>query len=172
MDENNLKPDDIESIKAFCLPIVALPIFTENKIVTQMDVQFHATYPFAVAAYRVPKKDWNDWDIIVDPKIREFMKKVSVEPHPRFGETRQKYPTSEVGMVEVVAKGRTFSEERIHPKGTPFTEAEASDEMLVDKFRRNASWILPHDKINEAAKYLLELETVEDIAQLVKQIIL
>jgi 2-methylcitrate dehydratase PrpD len=170
MDKNKLNPEDIESIKAFCLPIVALPIFTENKIDNQMDVQFHGTYPFAAAVYRVPKKDWNDWDTIMDPRLREFTKKVSVEPHPKFGETRQKYPTSEIGSVEVVAKGKTFREERIHPKGTPFTEAEASDEMLVDKFRRNASWILPHHKIDEAVKCFLELEKVEDVAQLVRQI--
>ncbi|MFH1650999.1 MAG: MmgE/PrpD family protein [Chloroflexota bacterium] len=172
MEKNHLHAEDITSVKAQCLPIVGLPIFTENKIVTQMDVQFHATYPFACAAYRVPKKDWNDWDTIREPRLREFMKKVTVVPHPRFAETRQKYPTSEIGTVEVVAKGKTYREERIHPRGTPSTEAYASDEVLIDKFQRNASWLLPHHKIDRAVKSFMELETVKDTKTLMQQIVL
>ena len=42
----------------------------------------------------------------------------------------------------------------------------------MEKFRGNASRILTEDKINEAIKSLLELEMVENIPELLKQVTL
>ena len=100
------------------------------------------------------------------------MKKVSYQTYPKFTEITDAPIGSMGGMVEVIAKGKTFREERMEPKGTPFTDVEATDEELVEKFKRNASRSLRQDKIAEAVKSLLELEKVENIAELVKQITL
>jgi len=65
---------------------------------------------------------------------------------------------------------KIFKEERIHPKGTPFTEAEASDTMLISKFKRNASWLLPQYKIERAIECLFELENIGNVAEVIDQV--
>ncbi len=171
INQNNLVPEEIESVNIFCHPLVEKPLF-RSELANQVDAQFNIAYVFAAAAHRVRVEDWQDWDTIRNPKILEFMKRVNFQGHPRFGEIRYQHPGSSFGMVEVVAKGETFSEERMYAKGVPLTGFEATDADLVDKFKRNASRILTRDKIGEAVESLLELEKVEDIAEVMKQITL
>lgn len=101
-----------------------------------------------------------------EPKILEFAKKVSVQVHPEFGKHLLKDPSSHLGKVEVVARGKTFTEERVYSRGTHGTDLELTDEELVEKFRHNASRILTQDNIEGAVKAILGLETVENISEL------
>jgi hypothetical protein len=100
------------------------------------------------------------------------MKKVSFQPASKTAEEKRKNPRSYWCMVEVVARGEKFTEESMYNRGAPFTEGEAKDEELVEKFRQNASRILTEDKIEAAVKSLLELEKMGDAAELVKQVTL
>jgi len=173
IEKNDLMPEDIESVDAFLHTLVELPVWRDNELTSADDGEFNPAYPIAAAAYRIKVEDWHDLDIIRDPKIREFIKKVTCHTHPRSTEIVAGQPIgSWCGMVEVKAKGKTFKEERMEPKGSPLTDVEATDEELVKKFRRNAAKILTQDKIDEAVETLLELEKVEDIAELAKQITL
>jgi len=171
--QNNLMPEDIESVKAFCHPTVELPVFMSSELVDIVDAQFCAAYVFAVAAYRVKVgAEWQDWDTMKNQKILEFMKKVSCRGHPEYGKRQLKDPASSLGMVEVLSKGKTLKEERIYSRGTPGTDVQITDEELVEKFRHNASRILNRDKIERAIKTILELETTENISVLMKQVTL
>ena len=71
-----------------------------------------------------------------------------------------------------VTKGKTFTEERLYGKGTPGTDLEFTDEELEEKFRHNASRILTQNKIEGAVKSIWEVETVENISELVDQVTL
>jgi len=169
IDKNNLMPEEIESVKVFCHPLIERPIWRNNELASNIDAQFSVAYVFAAAAHRVKLEDWQDLDIIKNKKILEFMKKVNYQAHPKFAEGR---PRSSFGMVEVMAKGEIFREERKYAKGTSFTDFKATDEELIEKFKRNASRILTRDKIDEAIKSLLDLEKLENIAELTMQITL
>lgn len=171
IEKNNLIPEDIESVKAFCHPSVEAPVFMNNELINIVDAQFGPAYVFAVAAHKVKAGiEWQDIDMMRNPKIIEFMKKVTCQGHPEYGKLRQKYPVSHIGMVEVVAKGKTFKEERMYHRGFPIEDFRPTDEELTKKFKHNASRILPQDKIEKAVKDLLELETVRDVADLMKQV--
>jgi 2-methylcitrate dehydratase PrpD len=147
IEENNLMPEDIESVQAFCHPSVEAPVFVNKELVNIVDAQFCPAYVFAVAAHRVRiGVEWQGVDTMMDPKIIEFMKKVSCQGHPEYGKLRQKYPVSHVGMVEVVARGKTFKEERMYHRGFPTPDFRATDEELVEKFRHNASRILSGER--------------------------
>ncbi len=102
----------------------------------------------------------------------EFMKKVSYLVDSEYEEGVREVDRSLISVVEVVTKGKTFREEKTYARSTPHTDVKATDEKLVEKFRHNASRILIQDKIEKAVKSLLELETVEDISELMKQVTL
>jgi hypothetical protein len=65
----------------------------------------------------------------------------------------------------------TFKETGPHPKGGWYAdELRNTNEELVKKFTNNASRILPSDKTSRAAQALLELEKVENTAELMEMI--
>jgi len=171
IDKENLIPEDIESIKVFGHPTGEAPVFISDQLITQTDAQFSIPYLFSVVAHRIKVGvEWQDLDTIRNPKILKFMKKVSYKAHPEYVKYQQKHPLAAVGSVEVQARGRTFREERVFAKGSNVVEAKFTDEELVEKFRHNASRVLTQDKIDRASKALLELETVTNISELMKQV--
>ncbi len=170
IDKNNLMPEDIESVKFFPSFPLGRPVFKNPEITTPLDAQFNSAYVFAAAAHRVKLEDWQDLDTTRNPKLLEFMKKVSYQAYPNVEEERRKNPRSLLGMVEVMAKGKMFKEKRMYARGTPFTDVKATDEELAEKFRHNASRILTQDKTEKAVKSLFELETMENVAELGKHV--
>ncbi len=172
IDQHHLMPEDIESVEAFLHPTVELPCFTNREVVDIVDAQFGVAYVFAVAAHRVRLGiEWQDWETMRDPKILEFMKKVSYHRHPEYVKLHLKNPSSTIGLVEVVAKGKTFREEK-YSLTFPTADAIFTDEDLVEKFRHNASRVLTQPKIEEVVKAILKLEKIGNIAELMKQVTL
>ena len=53
-------------------------------------------------------------------------------------------------------------------QGFPTTDVVITDDYFVEKFRDNASRVLPQNKINEAAEAILKMETVYDISEVMK----
>ncbi len=135
---------------------------------TQVDAQFSLPFVFAAAAHRVKiGAAWQEWETIRDPKIRDFMKKVTMIADPKAAEVKRKDPRSWPAKVEVTACGKTFTEERVYARGTNFTEFKAGDEELVEKFRCNADRFLTGDKINRAVESIFGLEKVNDIKRMI-----
>jgi hypothetical protein len=100
------------------------------------------------------------------------MKKVKFQGHPDFIVKAQQDMTVQLYTVDVVARGKKFHEETLHPSGTVGTEGAMSDADLEGKFRHNASRILTERKIDAAVKAILNLESVDEVSELVKQITL
>ena len=151
-------------------PLTDMARCQSREIETEIDAQFSVPYAFAARVHRVPiGVEWQDLDTIKNPKIREFMKKVSLHAHPDFGKVYLEDPKRWLSKVEVKAKGRTIIEEGTYAKGRPYPkEARATDEDLVTKFCHNASRILPRHKIENAAQSILELEQTRNISDLIK----
>jgi 2-methylcitrate dehydratase PrpD len=171
IDKNNLMPEDIESVNVLSAPFFASP--NPMEVTNQVDAQFSPPYVIAVAAHRVKiGRDWQDFDTIRDKNILGFMKKVNFHVHPGVAEAKRKDPRSWLAKVEVAAKGKIFTEERMYAKGTNGTDFKATDEELVEKFRGNASELLTQDKIDQVIKTLLDLERVENISEIAEQFIL
>lgn len=151
IDENNLMPEDIETIRILSLPLIEEPIWLSKDIRTHIDAQFSAPFNFAVAAHRIKiGAEWQALHIVKDPKIKEFMEKVSVGSRNIL----------DGWLVEVEAKGKLFREE------SAYALHGMTDAELVAKFENNASRILPWPRIDRVIKLSLELETVENISEL------
>jgi 2-methylcitrate dehydratase PrpD len=168
INQDNLQPQDIESVKVLGHPNFDAPVFRNRKLTSIVDIQFGVPYVFSLAAHRVRiGAEWQDWDTVTDPKILEFAKKVSYQGHPEFGEKQS-------AVVEVVAKGKTFREEKEYAltRGSAGTEFQLTYEELEAKYRHNASRILTEDKIEGSVRSLLELETLENVSALMEQVTL
>ncbi|MGA2959034.1 MAG: MmgE/PrpD family protein [Thermodesulfobacteriota bacterium] len=104
---------------------------------------------------------------IMDPKIREFMKKVTVESDPEFN---RKYPGTLAAHVEIQTRdGSRLKEESIFPKGHP--ENPMTDEEIKDKFRRLALVTLDRVQTEEIIEKVYDLENLKRTEELIDLLI-
>mgnify|MGYP001617426448 FL=1 len=126
--------------------------------------------PFAVSlvVHRVKNgPEWQDPATLRDKKILAFMEKVSVQAHPEFERVIKEEPASRIGKVDVIARGKKFSEERKYRKGSPATvQSRMTNAELVAKFQHNAVRVLPSNTIGKLSDMVLHLEDVEDVSYL------
>lgn len=174
LEKHNLQPDEIERVWCGTDPIVDLPLWKNRTLFSHVDAQFIDAYGFAAAAYRLPPGPiWQSKEALENPKILSFMDKVTVETHPRYGDLILEDPRSPISKVEVVARGQAFVEERRWMKGNPTPEhARMTDEELIEKFKNNASHILPENKLDKAVQAIMEIEKLETTQELTEQIII
>ncbi|MFC1970438.1 MmgE/PrpD family protein [Chloroflexota bacterium] len=175
INKNDVQPEDIKRITVYLAPYYCdQPIWQNREIGTQMDAQFSVIYNLSVAAHRVqPGPEWQELDTIHNPSILALMNKISLEPHPEHEKVHQEDATTRLSKVEVVARGRQFSEERKYAKGTRKPEAfKLSDDELVEKFMHQASRVLPAHKVDKAIDSILHLEVKDDISELMNEIVI
>ncbi len=178
MEENNLRAEDIETVKILADPVAVAPALLSREIKTHVNTQFCTPYVIAVIAYRIPMVLWQNHVTMRDPKILKLMDKVTVTLNPNcgrdlakawhefsIGELGQAYPE----VVQVVAKGKVFRKERAFPKGRALPESlKLTDSELIDKFKSNASWVLTEGRINELVNAILCLEKVKDVSEVMR----
>jgi 2-methylcitrate dehydratase PrpD len=172
MEENNLRPDEIEKVEISIDPLVTLPAWKIDELQSHVDAQFCAPYPFAAAAFRLQSGvEWQTPATLSNSQIMEFMKKVSVKAHPEYGKTLTEDPRSPLSKVEIVARGQRYVKEQNWKKGNPWPESvRMSDKELADKFCKNASRALPKDRIDRVIEHLLHMETLAHISELMRQL--
>ncbi len=167
MEENEFKPSEIESITAYSLPFLAHP--DQHQVTTQIDTQYSFPYAAAAVVFGIkPGVDWQDMNVINDPKIQAFMKKINILGDPRAGAEKAKDPRSWYAKVEIVARNNTYTSETLYSKGTNMEGYRLSDDTLIEKFKHNATKILTQNKIEKAIECIWNLEKVDDISELMK----
>ncbi|MFH5824614.1 MmgE/PrpD family protein [Georgenia sp. AZ-5] len=168
IDGHGLRPEDIGEVRVFMDPQVERKPYLQTSELTPLAAQFMMTYCAAVAVHRIPPgAAWQDVSTLADPGVRAFMDKVTVRAHPGYEAAYRADRRSSLARVEVVAGGRTFTEERMYPGGTPFTDARATDEQLDAKFLHNVSRVLTEDQAARALAALRALEQVTDVRDVV-----
>lgn len=174
IEKHNLRPEEISKVIILTDPIVDRHLWRSRKLVTHVDAQFNAAYPFAAAAYRlVPGPTWQSKEALENPEIISFMNRVTLGTYPRYGELLLEDPRSPISSVEVAARGKTFIEERRWIKGNPYPDsARMTDKELIEKFKNNASRVLPSNKIDRAMEAVMEIEKLMSTRELISQITL
>ncbi len=104
---------------------------------------------------------------IFEPRIQDFMKKVTLESDPGFN---QKYPGTLAAEMEIRTKdGKRFTGESIYPKGHP--QNPMTDEEIKDKFRRLSLNTLDRVQTEKIIEKVYDLEWVERIDELVRLLV-
>lgn len=181
LQENNLKPEDIEMVHVRPTPVAHFAAWKENKLTTQEDAQFNLPYRIACIAYGIKNTDLMNQDARENPRIREFMKKVKasvddpgyLDFERTFATLMSKNPVSKLSEVEVVVKGgKSLKKQAKYRKGSWSPEEfRAKDEELFQKFINNAKLVLPTRKIEKTRQIVYELEKFEDVAELMKMVV-
>jgi 2-methylcitrate dehydratase PrpD len=170
IEDNSLIAEEIEQVKVWLHPLCEMPLWQNCEIDTEVEAQFSVAYVFALIANRIrPGPKWQNPSTMKKSKIREFMGKVSSSTHPDYSRAVIENRSPPRGRVDVIANGRTYSQERQYAIGeaTP-PEARLSDNALLEKFRVNALHVLRIKQIKEAADSIFRIEDVDDISSLMK----
>jgi 2-methylcitrate dehydratase PrpD len=171
IEKNGLRPQEIKKIHAYLEASCTEPIFNNRDISNQIDAQFSVAYNLSVLSFGIESGiRWQEWDTLNNPEIRQFMDKVTFEPHPDYVDALQKNSQARISKVEVSARGRIFVEERVFPKGTASQDPTTymTDDELLAKFKDNARRILPARKVLEAGSRLIDLENIGDVAAMME----
>jgi len=169
IEENQLAPEEIEKVNVYCDPHgAALPMWSNKNITSPLDAQMSVPFTISLVAHRVKSgPEWQDLDTLKDERIIAFMDRVNVEPHPEFEKALQKDSASRIGKVELIAKGKKFSEERMYRKGSPATEeTKMTDAEVIAKFRHNAARVLPSEMIERIPDMIFHLDDIDNVSRL------
>jgi 2-methylcitrate dehydratase PrpD len=169
--ENNIKPEEIESIHAWVEAFCMEPLWNNRKIENSIDAQFSVAHCLSLAAHDIPPgPEWQDMETVMKPSILKLMDKVTYDIHPGYIKALEEDPRTRLSKVEVKARGKTFTEERLYPKGTPspIPETFFTTDELTTKFKHNARRSLLEYNIDLAVKTIMKLEDLENISKLME----
>jgi 2-methylcitrate dehydratase PrpD len=177
IEPNSLRPEEIEKVTIFGRWDVQTPRGANKEMAGIYAAQFNQAYNFSLLAHRVRRGvEWVDPDTMKNQAILGFMDKVAFHADPDFtkkAETeRIEDPRVRPARVEVTARGKLFTSEIKFRRGDTFTDLNWTQEDAVSKFRHNAERILTGGKIERATKMLLNLETINQVSQLINEITL
>lgn len=170
--DNDLKPHEIDGIKALVEGFVEQPLWLNRTIEHPHDAQFSIAHGLAVGAHRVPPGPaWHDPDLIFSRSVLDLMDRTTHEVHPDYVEMLSGNAASRPARIEVSARGQTFVGERRYPKGSksPDPETTMTNDELVAKFRTNAEGVIPESNMDRIVEAVLNLETIDDIGTVMKQ---
>ena len=177
IEQNNLKPEEIEKVKIFGRWFTQTPQGAKKEIEGIYAAQFNQPYNFSLLAHRVRRGvEWVDPDTMKNPAILGFMDKVTFCADPDFAKkaemARIEDPRVRPARVEVTARGKVFTNEIKFRRGDTFTDVNWTQEDAVGKFQHNAERVLTRSKIEQATKVLLNLEKINQVSQLINEITL
>jgi len=170
-EKYHFSPKQITEIRCHTAAFVPHP--DQYLVTNQIDAQFSAPYTFALVTYGYqPGPSWQDKRMLNDPNIREFMHKVKMFIAPEFAEERKTDPDSWYGRVEVDVDGKTYTEVEHYARGLNKEGFALSDDELFDRFRTNASFIIPDTKCEKAIDIIMHLEDYDNLDELMKNVVL
>ena len=168
VEANDIKPSEIEGIKAWVEGFVMEPLWLNQKIDHLTQAQFSMSHGLSVGAHRIPPgKAWQTDEVVNDPSVLALMPKIEFEVHPDYAKLLGENPSSRPTRIEVRARGKTFSGEKRYPKGgaTPDPATFVTDDELAAKFVRNADGVLSPRATDAVLKQLWSVENVGDVAR-------
>jgi len=163
MKSKNLRLEDVESIHFRVTPTApgqGMNYSPDSPLAARLSIPYCVS--MAAAEGHISMDQFQEAKVL-DPKIREFMKKVTLESDPEFN---HKYPGTLASHVEIRTKdGSRFKEESIFPKGHP--ENPMTDEEIKEKFRRLALVTLDRVQTEQIIEKVYDLENLKSAKDLV-----
>ncbi len=163
---NDLKPEEITHIR-FGLPksgmlLVGAPAEKKANPENVVDGQFSG--PFVISsALATGAMGWDSYKLLGDPTIRGLLPKVECTFDP---EIEAEFPTNMSGKLTISARGQTFEQKVVVPKGEPsnfLTEAE-----LKAKFAGLTDAVLGAERAAALAGAVLAIDTTADVSSLMR----
>ncbi len=167
--EQQLKPDEIEAMKVYVEGIAERPCWLTRTIEHVQDAQFSMAHGIAMAAHDLPLgKAWQEPKNVFSPSVMSLMDRVTTQVHPDYAKAMAVNPAARPSRVEIRARGQTFVEESLYPKGSPSPDPQSlmSDDELAAKFRHNCEGMLPAAQADAVIDALWHLDGVGNVASI------
>lgn len=168
--KNDIRPHEIESIKAWVESWVMEPLWVTRDITHVTQAQFSMAHGLALGAHRIaPGKQWQSPDVVFNPSVMQLMEKVHYEPHADYEAQLARNPASRPARIEVRARGETFVGELLYPKGSPSPDpaSRMTNDEISEKFIGNAQGVLSPQATDTVLKLLWELENADDMTHII-----
>jgi len=167
MKARNLQFEDVESIHFRVTPTVpgqGMNYLPDSPLAARLSIPYCVSR--AAADGHISMDQFQE-DEIMDPRIRDFMRRVTLESDSEFND---KYPGTLAAHVEIQTKeGSKFKDESIYPKGHP--ENPMTDEEIKGKFRRLAMLTLDRTQTEQIIERVYDLENIKSAEELVMVLI-
>jgi len=169
LDEHDIQPSEIESIKAYVEGFVEQPVWLNRDISHVHDAQFSIAHGLAVGAHRVkPGKAWMDPSLVFGKSVMDLMGRITHEVHPDYVKLLGGNAASRPALIEIKARGKLFKGERRYPRGSKAPEpgVALSDSELIAKFMHNAEGVISAEHSRRIVDLTMHLEQLADVGQL------
>lgn len=165
---HDLSPDDMEKVEIVHTATVPGQGCSRSPQ-TPLAARLSIPYCIAVAAHeRKVGLDQFSWERLKDPKIKDFMQRVSITASEEF---RTKYPETLAGFVDIQLKnGKVVSAAQIFPKGDPRNRMTAAE--VEEKFRMLAEKTFTQKRVDAIISAARELEKEPKISRFIDRLIL
>ena len=163
---NDIKPQEITAVR-LGLPrsgmiLIGNPPDKKADPHNVVDGQFSG--PFVISsALATGAMGWDSYGLLQDPTVRGLLPKVTCEFDP---EIEAEFPTNMSGKLTIDARGQSFSQKVVVPKGEPanfLTENE-----LRAKFAGLADAVLGAERAAKLADAVLAIDTTRDVSSLAR----
>src|ERR1700742_4714362 len=163
---NDIKPDEITAVR-LGLPksgmlLIGAPAAKKATPQNVVDGQFSG--PFVIsAALATGAMGWDSYGLLADATVRSLLPKVACVFDP---EIEAEFPTNMSGKLTIEARGRSFEQKVVVPKGEPsnfLTETE-----LRAKFAGLTDAILGAERAASLASAVLAIDQTSDVASLMR----
>ncbi|MFC9454504.1 MmgE/PrpD family protein [Streptomyces sp. NPDC056983] len=172
--EHDLKPYEIEAVRAWGEPFVATyPVWRSRELAHVQDALYSSSYALSLAAHRTPAgRPWQDPEVVFSPSVKDLANRCSYRAHPDYAREATADPDCRPTRVEVDARGTTFDGTSRYPQGSPSPDAGTtmSTTDIVTKFRTNTAGLLPPHAVDAVTGQILTLESVKDVAAVVREL--
>lgn len=169
VQQNNLRPEEIEAMRVYVEGIAERPCWLNRKIERVEDAQFSMAHGIAMAAHGFPLgKEWQDPKNVFKPSVMALLDRVTTQVHPDYATAMTGNAAARPARVEIRARGQTYTETKNYPKGSPSTDPESfmTDDELVAKFRHNAQGVLSASRTEAVIDALWALDRQDNVANL------
>ncbi|NWF54379.1 MAG: MmgE/PrpD family protein [Syntrophaceae bacterium] len=167
MKEKNLRLEDVDAIHFRVTPTApgqGMNYAPDSPLSARLSIPYCVS---RAAADGYISMDQFQKEKIFEPRIQDFMKKVTLESDPGFN---QKYPGTLAAEMEIRTKdGKRFTGGSIYPKGHP--QNPMTDEEIKDKFRRLSLNTLDRVQTEKIIEKVYELEWVNRADELIQRLV-
>ncbi|MFC1921534.1 MmgE/PrpD family protein [Chloroflexota bacterium] len=161
--ENDLKPEDIESVRIKCTSMMAMArlLFKYPRVSEAADHSPYYTNAIAIKDRKLGPESYEP-EKFNDPVVLDLIDRITVELDTSL--------YGEAGISEINTKdGRHFEKRVDNPHG--FYDDPLSDKELEDKFREMAVKCMSEKQIQDIFDTIWNLERLDDIGDLMKMMI-
>jgi 2-methylcitrate dehydratase PrpD len=185
--EHDLKSEDIERIVINTHPLgITLPTYVAGDNwanSTNRDLwfsQFSLTYALACTVYGItPGPEWAKEETLTNPDIAEMTRKVTHGEHKdavRIAATWSGHPGKLFSQppvsIEVISRKGIFTADSTDIPGDSWNpRAKLPRDKIIAKFRNNASYVLNEARIQSIIETVDNLDSVEDLSNLMELLV-